>query len=249
MKEVHILNGDSLREQFPPSLPGEVFVARECLIDGNVQGDSLEDFFENRAHWLSQNYGGPLEEYQEKTKAQFEAILALPEETLVNLWFEEDLFCQVNLWFVSHLIQSGYANTKKIYLVLPKSDLLYGFAALNQNELCKVYEERQALTELEINALASMWQYYRNKDIKSMFDLVDAYRSSLPFLEAAVKAYQESLPDGSGLNTPQKVLQEIIKEQEAPNFGAAFRAFAKRLPIYGYGDLQVKRMWDELVSP
>ncbi len=37
-KQYHILNGDSLKEQFPENIQGDIIVARECLVDGNVKG-------------------------------------------------------------------------------------------------------------------------------------------------------------------------------------------------------------------
>ena len=40
-KQYHILNCDSLKEQFPENIQGELLVARECLADGNVNDNSL----------------------------------------------------------------------------------------------------------------------------------------------------------------------------------------------------------------
>ena len=41
----HILNGDSLKNQFPKSISGELIVARECLVDGNIQGEDIMNYF------------------------------------------------------------------------------------------------------------------------------------------------------------------------------------------------------------
>jgi hypothetical protein len=45
--DYHILNGDALKGQFPSEIPGQLIVARECLVDGDVSGESLSEFFRN----------------------------------------------------------------------------------------------------------------------------------------------------------------------------------------------------------
>lgn len=68
--QVHILNGDSLKQQFPEDIQGEIIVARECLVDGTVKGIILDEFFASRAKFISQNYGGT-EQDSKKRVAQF----------------------------------------------------------------------------------------------------------------------------------------------------------------------------------
>jgi hypothetical protein len=53
----HILNGDSLAGTFPNAkLPGEIIVARECLIEGDLHGDSLDEFLKTRASYIRMTY-------------------------------------------------------------------------------------------------------------------------------------------------------------------------------------------------
>lgn len=67
--QYHILNGDSSKQQFPEKLHGEIIVARECLVDGNVKGNSLDELFHSRAQFISNNYEGYHE--QDYYKKQF----------------------------------------------------------------------------------------------------------------------------------------------------------------------------------
>ena len=53
----HILNGDVLKNQFPKQVPGQIIVARECLVDGPVDGDSMEELFETRSSFIQKAYG------------------------------------------------------------------------------------------------------------------------------------------------------------------------------------------------
>jgi hypothetical protein len=43
-KIFHILNGDSLRLQFPKDLEGEFPITRVCLVDGDVHGNGIKEF-------------------------------------------------------------------------------------------------------------------------------------------------------------------------------------------------------------
>ena len=99
----HILNGDSLAHSFPETkIPGDVIVVREALIDGELSGDSLQEFWQTRAKHIGISPG----EYHNKVVTEFEKIVDAPANAEFNLWFEYDLFCQVNMWFVLSLIQS-----------------------------------------------------------------------------------------------------------------------------------------------
>ena len=49
----NILNGDSLAYSFPDAkIEGEIIVVREGLIDGELSGDSLHDFWQSRARYM-----------------------------------------------------------------------------------------------------------------------------------------------------------------------------------------------------
>lgn len=45
-----------------------------------------------------------------------------------------------------------------------------------------------------------------------------------------------------------QALQQIIDELGTEEFTLVFREFCKREGIYGFGDLQVKRLYDELLA-
>jgi len=48
------------------------------------------------------------------------------------------------------------------------------------------------------------------------------------------------------VDRPVQSLKEIKEELKTDDFGIIFREFSKREAIYGFGDLQVKRLLDEL---
>ncbi|MUP46057.1 DUF1835 domain-containing protein [Gramella sp. BOM4] len=121
----HILNGDALKQGFPKRIPGELIIVRECLIEGDVSRRDLDGFFASRISWLGEAYNESRENYKRRVKQEFKKILNLDKKSEINLWFEEDLFCQVNLWFVCYLLK--LIDAENVYLIKPESQDRYGF--------------------------------------------------------------------------------------------------------------------------
>ena len=85
----HILNGDCLKDQFPNEIQGEIIVIRECLVDGDVRAENLEEFFQLRAEFIeSIHQESSVEDYYRNVRSEFEKIRNLPAEAKVCLWFE-----------------------------------------------------------------------------------------------------------------------------------------------------------------
>ncbi len=244
-KQYHILNGDSLKNQFPEKINGEIIVARECLVDGNVKGDNLKEFFHSRAEFIS-SYDGYIEQdYYDKTVPEIQKMLDIIDNAEVNLWFEDDLFCQVNFWFVLSLLFNSTSNNS-IYLIRPKAHNQYGFGGLNELELQLVYEERTLLTSLD--KLSGLWKYYQNEDFDNLLKTASELESEYPFILTAVKAHLDRIPSKGNLGRPSESLIQIMKDLNTDQFNLVFREFCKRESIYGFGDLQVKRLFDNIIK-
>lgn len=242
----HILNGDALKERFPASIDGTLIVARECLVDGDVGGKTLTEFFENRAQFISESYGDySTEDYKEETISEFEKILSLPTEAAVYLWFEDDLFCQVNLWFVAFLLVN-HTTINTAYLVRPLTHNHYGFGGLSEQELIEIYKYPLVLRDL--SEIAQLWIHYQSANSEALLSTAENLQETYPFILRAVKAHIERIPNENSPGRPEQSLIDIMSELGTNSFGAVFQEFNKRESIYGFGDLQVKRMYDEIVK-
>ena len=240
MGSFHILNGDSLKSQFPTGLTGGIIVLRECLIDGDVNGSSIDELIESRIVSMREMYGTPKEEYLQKVVPEFQKISKI-EVGEVHLWFEDDLFCQVNFWFTCSLLEE---KSVSVDLIRPTGSLRYGFGGMSQQDLTKAFSDRQPITSEQIKLFAQLWRAYQNKDMGRLADHSSQLTEVFPFLQNAVQAQIDRMPTGNGL--PERTLKEIIAELDNQDFGSVFKEFSNRLPIYGFGDLQVKRLFDQL---
>ena len=242
----HILNGDSLRDRFPSSITGELIVARECLVDGDVNGKALNEFFENRARFISETYGDySIEDYREETVTEFEKMLSIPTESTVYLWFEDDLFCQVNFWFTAFLL-SKHGHVQSAKLVRPETHNQYGFGGLSSDQLIDLYNNEVILDDL--GSISKLWLHYQSGDTNKLLGTAQSLEDQYPFILPAVQAHLERLPTQNSPGRPMQSLIDIVSELNTTSFGKVFQEFNKRESIYGFGDLQVKRMYDEIVK-
>ena len=247
MKQVHILNGDSLKGQLHGLIEAELIIARECLIDGNVEGNSLAEFYRNRANFIAEYDGLKADDYYLKTVPEIEKIIALPVDREVICWFEDDLFCQTNFWFVIHLL-ADYTTVDNIYLVRPNEGNEYSFAAMSEQELIEALQNRQKLSSGHKKILAKLWPLYQKQDYKQMHIIADTLNSVMPFLIPAIEAQERRTPDESGLGYPERQLLAIMNDLESTDFPTVFRAFSAQEGIYSFGDLQAKQMFDQLIK-
>jgi len=247
VKKVHILNGDSLKNQLKGTVQAERIVMRECLIDGNIQGETLVTFYANRAAFTGQYEGCTVAGYYQYAAPEINKINALAPESEVYCWFEDDLFCQANLWFVLNLlIKNGHHS--HIYLIRPNKANRYNFNKMTDDELNKAFDNKQLLLSSQLTLLAELWPLYQQNNVNDMLVIAKKLRIALPFLLPAIAAHECRAPDENGLGYPQRQLLAIMQELDTTEFGPVFQCFSEREGIYSFGDLQVKQMFEQLVK-
>lgn len=241
---IHILNGDALGDQFPKNLPGKTLVFRECLIEGPKKVVGFKAFFDSRATYLSDTY-------DPKIKESYSLELSVPLMRLVSdilpsevvLWFEEDLFCQTNFWFVCYfLLNSGFGG--KVSWAKPSGTARYNFGLLSKESLTAVFEKRLLIDSTKV---APLWQAYSVNDSDELIRLVKGITDLSEYIMPAALAYRDMNTSAIAQSRPYMSLLEIAKTLKAPRFEKVFMGFCQKEAVYGFGDLQVKRIFDEIV--
>lgn len=245
----HILNGDALAYSFPEAkIEGDIIVAREGLIDGSLSGDNLQEFWQSRAAYM----GLSETEYHSKVVNEFEKIMLAPDNSVFNLWFEYDLFCQVNMWFVLSIINS-LPIKKKVFAVytshLDKTSKQFwnGFGPANSTELNLCYADRIAFSETDIKMGQELWQAYKTGNLEALKNLSTHQSLAFPYLQEVVKAHIDRFPKDGTKGRPEKVIEDITKNIST-NFHKAFKEFWERESIYGFGDTQFKSLYDKVMQ-
>jgi hypothetical protein len=238
----HILNGDALDHQLPDQLNGERIIMRECLMEGPVKADSFDAFVRLRSDFVSKTFGDP--HYEDQVIPELQKIQRIEDKSQVFLWFEDDLFCQVNLWYVMHQLVNK--SSLKIHLVRPSIESPYGFGYYDSEGLIPLFEQSTLITQLDV--LASLWTHYQNEDWELLVQSAQALTHTFPFIASAVDAQVARIPDDHSEGRPLETLRTIVAEMGSDNFKDIFSAFTNREAIYGMGDLQVKNMLKKLIK-
>lgn len=168
MATYHVLNGDCLAEQLRQTTINQDFIiCRECLIDGEVKSDNLNDFWKIRADFIVEPYDATTEDYFETTVKEFEKLSNLPENSEVCLWFENDLFCQVNMWFVLSMLPKQ-ANFKvfRIFPIPENGDIWKGFGNASSAKLEKAYSSKIQFEQKDIDLGIHLWEAYRKSNFE-----------------------------------------------------------------------------------
>lgn len=245
-KKYHILNGDSLNEQFPKQIAGEIFIMRECLVDGDVQSNNLEDFFKIRSKFISDSYEGFSEnDYYQTSVPEFKKIRSIPNGSEINLWFEDDLFCQVNLWFIINLLNRSDMNYS-LNLVRPTPTHEYCFAEMTETDLLAAYINKTHISSSNIKRISKLCHFYQKNDCREMIKIANELNPIYPFIMPACEAHTARFSRNGSYGRPEQSIIRIMDELQTNDFTTIFWEFCKRERIYGFGDLQVKRLYKKI---
>lgn len=246
MTTYHILNGDCLADQLRQTKINQDFiVCRECLIDGNLYADNIADFWTIRANFIADTYKVSTKEYFSKTISEFEKLNNLPDYSEICLWFENDLFCQTNMWFVLSLLSDR--SNLKLYRIFPVIENVmdnwkgFGIADAEKLELAYASKVRFKIKDIELGK--QLWTAYQNGELSKLEELSKVHSDCFEYLEEVCQAHIDRFPLDKSLGRPDKVIKEII-ETKAKKFETVFTEFTKREGIYGFGDLQIRNIYD-----
>lgn len=224
--QVHILNGDCLAATFPEEIECEIIIWREALIDGPLTD---KDFFENRQRFISEHYSST-KSYAHLVLAEYGKIDRISSEDTVFLWFEEDAFCQINLWCLLNVIQN---KTKNIYRVLPdfSNGVCCGFSHATPGHLVELLKDAVKAQEIDLQIAVNVWNSLQKGDLHKLNFLSDYSSNFFPNLSKSVQSVIE-IRNGEIL----QIAAYLYKNSESVS--EAFQKFSQRFPQYGLGDLQ-----------
>lgn len=234
---VHITNGDALSERLHElEIDGTILTMRELMMDGPLDSShGWKGFFKAREAYIYRQFGRDLS-YKDYVLSELNKMQQIFNESIVCFWFEDDLFCQANWWFLLDYLKSLSA---KKYLVRSGDDSPYSFGHLDNDQLKAALESRLALKE---EGLIQLWQVYANNNTEEFNAINNDLKKRYPFIGKAFEAHLERIPKDNHLGKPQEILKELHQKMDKADFGSIFRVFSKQTAIYGYGDLQVRHM-------
>ena len=244
---LHILNGDStLGILDQTDLPGTHLVWREALMSGPAPATSSQDeWIEIRARHLADAYGGDANESLAALKSQFAELEKFADHDKIVLWFEFDMFCQLNLiYLLDWFAQRDLGKTQlELICMAPRPDGKRGLGELGPADLVDLYATREKVGAAHFEAASRAWQAYSSSDPRQIVECLLTDLSALPFLSDALVCHLRRFPDVvNGLSFIEHQVLRMIDDGDQ-SFAELFTGFGRAAPLYGMGDAQ---FWNEL---
>jgi hypothetical protein len=227
---LHILNGDETAGVFDGAgVTGDRLIWRDILVEGPLGPAGTA---EARAHYLAARFDIDPQVYAREFAEERRALESAPDHDEIVLWFEQDLFCAVNLCFLLDWL--GRRPPSRLTLVWPAEPL----SALGTGALGRAYAARTDVGPAAQAAASAAWHALASDDPRA---ILRADVSALPFLDEALQRQLHRFP--SVLNGLDEIEGEALAAlDEGPlDFHALFArvTHVPTLRRHGMGDVQL----------
>jgi hypothetical protein len=243
---LHVTNGDAVVYLFKKAgVVGTHVPWRDVLHEGPVPaGATLEELSHVRGEYLaSRGFGNPIKLLHDLA-ARDATLRRAPEFSEVVLWFEHDLYDQLQLLQILVELHAMRLEPGKVSLI--QSDAYLG--SMTADELLALYPRRKTVTAATFEAARNAWDALRADEPAALLLHAQRDAQGLPFLRAALRRLCQEFPwndDGlsrsqrhalqaiaAGPARPEEVFRRAQAHEEAPFLGdLAFAAILRDMQL------------------
>ena len=230
---LHITNGDSV-QIVDTGLGGDVVTWKDPLHEGPVPGGlSLDELRPVRVHFLA----SPDHLAEPEIMADFErrdrTLAGFRERSEVVLWFEHDLYDQLQLLQILDWFSREERGATRLSLICTDTYL----GTLQPEQLLALYPARREVTAAQLDVASRAWSAFCAPDPRGLVPLTLNPVPELPYLPGALQRHLEEFPASvNGLSRTQRQILESA-ETGASSGAALFVACQKREERIFLGDL------------
>ena len=198
-----ITNGDAAGELLRRAIPrAEVLPWRDVLHEGPVPPTgTLAELTAIRAEYLADRGWGEREEIAAYLQARDRGLAHSTAFDRVVLWFEHDLYDQLQLLQILDWFSREQMNADGSLLLVQASEFL-GRQTEDEIEALRALE--QPVTQEQLALAADAWAAFRAPTPEPLQALLGGDLSPLPFLASAVRRMLEELPGRDGLSRSER---------------------------------------------
>jgi hypothetical protein len=256
---LHVTNGESAGNTLRrTALGGAVLSWQDVLHEGPVPAGSRASFRAARAGFLSAcGWGSKRSIAGELERRDRQVVDALRDGRHVVLWFEHDLYDQLQLLDVLALVDEGGVSCAGLELVVvgsfPGRPTFHGLGELTAAELESLWPGRRPASAEVVSVAAEVWRAVCAPTPEALASFAARGVPELPFVGPALRRLLEELPsvrDGlcgterralaavaAGFATPFEAFRAVQDTESAPFLGDTW--FFRTLAELGAGDARL----------
>lgn len=243
---VHILNGDSTSYGIKKgNIKGDVIVWREMLADGFIDKDIGSDVFWKKRYTFFENELGISKlDYYDKCIKELVKIEDLSNYNEVVLWFEFDLFCQVNLMALCTYLLKYYRKEISYFLVCVGKEKdrenLQTLADFSPKRYQYLYNDKIRLSRNDLLFAKESWEVYANNNEKELGQYNFNKNVKFKYLQLAIDQHLKRFPGKGELNQIEYKILELIGSngRKEKDIIRDLLNWQRNETVYGFGDLQ-----------
>jgi hypothetical protein len=211
---LNITNGDSaVAIMRQAGLDGDFLPWRDVLHIGPVpDGLSLDELSRVRAEFLSAKGWGEAERIRRDFIARDEMLKRYAEYDKVLLWFEHDLYDQLQILQILDWLHTHRDGQPPLAMICTEQYL----GMMDAEQMARHQQHEQAISDAQLELATTAWQAFRQPTPTQLSVLCEQDCSALPFLRAALLRLLEEYPASShGLSRSMHQALGIIAAGEA----------------------------------
>jgi uncharacterized protein DUF1835 len=240
-KVLHITNGDAAADGLKSAkVAGDVLIWRDVLHDGPVPKElDLHELSKVRATYLAVGLELDPAEVQRSFELRDAHLEGIKEYDDAILWFEHDLYDQLQLVQVLDWLKCNDTGVVKLWLIcineFEGEDPFFGLGQLLPEQLSSLQGTEVPISSAMLDLATSVWSGFRSSDPEDLLRLMDDDLEALPFLGAALVRMLEEYPApltglgrtekeilsclDAGVTSPDDLFRNVLAQEESPFMG------------------------------
>ena len=243
-QRLNITNGDSAAGTLSEAgVEGKIISWRDVLHEGPVDSSlSLEELSKDRARFIAEQGWDDFAHVSGDFAERDRVIRHLDYFDEVVLWFEDDLYDQLQLIQLLDFFGRGAARGKTLSVIVVDGYI----PPLSVAQLTQLDQTRPRVTPEQLELATRAWQAFGSADPTSIAKLLDETTSALRYLAPALRRHLEEFPSSinglsrserealtaieAGHSTPVAAFLEVARKQESIFLGdIIFYSYLERL--------------------
>jgi hypothetical protein len=213
---LHVANGTATTAIIKEAhLTGTLSEWDDPLYEGPVPDDaSDDDLVRIRAKYLADGVRESVDDVVAGLTRRRTMIDDLSAYDELVLWYEHDLFDQLNLIQLLTWIGRAGPTQRPVSLIcigsFPGRPAFKGLGELTPSELAPLFSTRQPVDHATYKLARQAWQAFRSSDPRAIDELLQHDTFALPFLARALRRYLEEFPwTTDGLSRSERRLLQL----------------------------------------